>query len=318
MLAFWLGLADAPPVRANAHFFQSLRRALEGALREELFRAARRRAREVSILGTLLRKHAWFTGSGLLSIGLEFLLTARFDTVSALLNRVDAHHLFDMSPLRDRLAAFIGAQGIPPGSPFRLAINTVDIASGQVLRIVNHPPNKRPGANADHYRYEPHISLDMIMASAAIPLLFNPISACQTELWDGGLLVNSPMAPAIALGARRLIPVLVTVAAPPGRRLSSFGHALERLVDTFLENAYTSDRKRLLDRNALARRSPAAHLNEVQLFQALRPLSSDAFTAGSYLFFEREAMLAMYRAGKLAARRWLSSGPPLDAPGPDP
>jgi NTE family protein len=319
MLGFWLGLADAPPVRANARFFTSLRRALERAAQQELFRAARRRMREVSILGALLGKHAWYTGSGLLAMALEFLLTARFDTVSALLDRVDAHHLFDMTPLRDRLAAFIGAQGIPAGSPFRLAINTVNIATGEVLRIVNHQTQKRPGADSSHYRYEPNITLDMIMASAAIPLLFNPITVGDVELWDGGLLVNSPMAPAIALGARRLIPVLVTVAAPPGRRLSSFGHGLERLVDTFLENAYTADRKRLLDRNALARRAlPDAHLSEVRLFEALRPLSSESFNAGSYLFFEREAMLAMYRAGKLAARRWLADGPPLDAPGPDP
>jgi NTE family protein len=319
MLGFWLGLADAPPVHANARFFASVRRALDGTLRQELFRAVRRRTRELSILGSLLNKHAWYKGSGLMAMALEFFLTARFDTVSALLNRIDAHYLFDMTPLRDRLSAFIGAQGIPAGSPFRLAINTVDIATGNVVRIVNHRPNKRPGAAIDHYRYEPNLSLDMIMASAAIPLLFNPVTVNGTELWDGGLLVNSPMAPAIALGARRLIPVLVTVAAPPGRRLSSLGHALERLVDTFLENAYTNDRKRLLDRNALSRRGlPDAHLSQVQLFEALRPLSSDSFNAGSYLFFERDAMLSMYRAGKLAARRWLSLGPPLDSPGPDP
>lgn len=317
MLGFWLGLADKPPVKANAHFFASLRKALEQMVRQELFRTIRRRTREVSILASLLGKHAWYSPSGLLAMGLEFLLTARFDSVSVLLDQIQATHLFDMSPIRDRLATFIGAGGIRD-SPFKLAINTVDISTGKVLRIVNAQPNKRPGAATDHYRYEPTITLDMIMASAAIPLLFNPVMVGGTELWDGGLLVNSPMAPAIALGARRLVPVLVTAAAPAGVRLANLGHVLERLVDTFLENAYTLDRKRLLDRNALARRTGDQNLREVQLFQALRPMTRESFNAGSYLFFEREPMLAMYRAGKLAARRWLALGPPVDISGPDP
>lgn len=245
-------------------------------------------------------------------MALEFFLTARFDTVSSLLEGIDTTYLFDTSPVRERLRKVIGGDALPP-TDTRLAINTVDSRTGNVIRIVNHPPVKAPGAAASHYRYEPKITIDMILASAAIPLLFNPVKVGELELWDGGLLVNSPMAPVVALGAQRIVPVLVTVREPVKQRpMNNFGHAVECLVDTLLENAYNIDRKLLLDRNALAERFQDPELRKVQLFRAIRPREAAAFNAGSYLYFERQAMLAMYEAGQQAALAWLDQGPLVD------
>ena len=127
------------------------------------------------------------------------------------------------------------------------------------------------------------------------------------------MLVNTPIAPALALGARRIVPVLVTSArgAPPSEEMT-MGRAIERLADTLLENAYNGDRKLLLERNALRPDSGSAGFHEVALFRPIRPASSRTFNAGSYLFFERDALLAMYEAGRQAARAWLDAGPLLD------
>jgi hypothetical protein len=57
---------------------------------------------------------------------------------------------------------------------------------------------------------------------------------------------------------------------------------------------------------------PERALAVVQLFQAIRPASSRHFNAGSYLFFQRDALLNMYEAGRAAARAWLATGPRLD------
>ena len=279
----------------------------------EPLRGLGRRAREVRILLGLIAKHHWWRESGRLALLLEFLLTARFDTLSQLLDGIETSYLFSTVPVRQRLERVIGGTVLPP-TKVRLAINAVDVRTGGVVRIVNHRPVKSPRASASHYHYEPQITLDMVMASASIPLLFNPVRVGDQDLWDGGLLVNSPMAPAVALGAHRIIPVLVTVkAGHEPAPLATFGSALERLVDTFLENAYNVDRKLLLDRNALAARDP--ELRAVQLFRAIRPLSPEHFNAGSYLYFERSALLAMYEAGQRAARAWLARGPELDARG---
>ncbi len=311
LLAFWLDLADNPPVVANESFFQSLGQELQRLLRQEPLRALGRREREVRILGGLLAKHRWYRESGRLAMLLEFLLTARFDSISQLLAGIQSTYLFSTEPVRERLAKAIGARELR-STRVKLAINTVDARTGSVIRIVNHRPEKLTSASK-HYRYEPVISLDMILASASIPLLFNPVRVGDLDLWDGGLLVNSPMAPAVALGAHRIVPVLVTMG--PGQAsqpMTTLGHAIERLADTFLENAYNTDRKLLLDRNAIAAQHGDPDLRQVELFRAIRPPPSGHFDAGSYLYFERGAMLAMYEEGRQAARTWLERGPLRD------
>jgi predicted acylesterase/phospholipase RssA len=312
VLEFWLDLARSPPVRANDAFFKALGAGLRRMLLREPLRPLRRRVRDARLLVASLRKHAWYLPSGIESMLLEFWMTARFDNVSDLLDGIATTYLFDTSPLRARLERVMGKGGLRDTS-VRLAINTVDVRTGGVIRIVNHRPDKRPDSSSQHYRYEPVITPDIVLASASIPLLFNPVRLGSIDLWDGGLLVNTPIAPVVALGARRIVPVLVTPRSKGGSHpLDTFGHAIERLADGFLENAYNNDRKLLLDRNALAKRLPDEGLHAVDLFRAIRPASSRVFNAGSYLFFEERALIKMYEAGQRAARAWLDDGPQLD------
>lgn len=310
MLQFWLDLAHDPPVQANEIFFRSLFTGLLDLAFKEPIRKPYLRARELRIFWRSLKKHSLLRQSGVSALLLEFLMTARFDSISLLLESIKTSFLFDTSALRERLHAAIGRDTID-SSRVRLAINTVNIQTGQVVRIVNAPLSKQQEASR-HYMYKPHITLDMVMASAAIPLVFNPIEVEGMQLWDGGLLVNTPLAPTVALGAKRVIPVLVTVEDHGKQGLKHFGATIESLADAFLENAYNIDRKLLLERNTLAEHVPDLGLHKVDLFRAIRPEKGDAFNAGSYLYFEKKAIVAMYQAGKDAALRWLSQGPRLD------
>ncbi len=312
MLQFWLDLASDPPVRANKDFFVSLERALPRFLMSGLGRRFRRQRRSARILGSILRKHRLGSPSGWLALALEYFLTARFDGVSDLLDAIHSTYLFDTDLFKDRIAQAIGGRELRRPR-CRLAINTVDIRTGGVIRFVSHPPRKHSEAAASHYRHDGPITVDMIVASCSIPLLFAPVRVAGTELWDGGLLVNTPLAPTVALGAQRIIPVLVTSGASGNGDINTFGDAIERLADAFLENAYNTDRKLLLERNKLAKAAPERGLVEVELYEAIRPSSSRTFNAGSYLFFEPEPLLRMYEAGRQAALRWLDAGPPIDS-----
>ncbi|HAA56887.1 MAG TPA: hypothetical protein DCE42_19125 [Myxococcales bacterium] len=313
MLEFWLSLADTPPIRANERFFSHLIQALRSLAIREPIRQPFRRVRELKTLKRLLGKHSWMWPGGASAMWLEFLLTARFDSVSQILDKIATVYLFDTTPLRKRLRDFIGSTTVPR-TDIKLAINTVDIKTGNVVRYINHPTiHQSTKTTTKHYVYEKDISLDMLLASASIPLLFNPIKIRERFLWDGGVLVNTPLAPAVALGAKRIVPVLVTTKEHENDdSLKTFGGAIERLADAFLENAYNIDRKLMLERNTLASHVPKLGLTEVELYKALRPAPDAIFNAGSYLYFEREAMTAMYEAGKRAALRWLSKGPEVD------
>ncbi len=313
MLEFWVDLGRRPPVIANDVFFSSLERALAKVIATAPFRRKARRRRSARIMATLIKRHAGLWPSNIAAMVLQYVLTARFDDVSRMLDGITTSYLFSTAPARERLIDAIGGRFIR--SETRLAINAVDLHSGQVVRYVNFRPHKHSEADSRHYRYAPLISVDMVLASASIPLLFNPVRIDGQDIWDGGLLVNTPLAPAVALGARRIIPVLVTSGAARGpARALSMGGAFERLADAFLENAYNTDRKLLIERNRLARSQPDLGLSEVELYEAIRPASSATFDVGSYLFFEPDALTEMYRAGQRAARRWLDAGPKLDGP----
>ncbi|MFN8640619.1 MAG: patatin-like phospholipase family protein [Candidatus Binatia bacterium] len=253
-------------------------------------------------------RHHWppQLGGGLATL-VEYLLTERFELVSDLLAGVREPFLASTARLRERLIEEFDGEVIPSGR-HRLAINTVDAHSGRVVRYVTR---RTPFTRPPDYVVVDAITVDMVLASASIPLLFPTVEIDGRWLWDGGLLVNTPLAPVVALGADEIITVLVTEApdATSGQ-FPHLGRAVERTVDAILENAYNVDRKLLLDRNRLAgfERSP---YREVTLYEAVRPARDGSFDAGSYLYFERRVLEEMRAAGRRAATRWLAGPRPI-------
>jgi predicted acylesterase/phospholipase RssA len=314
MMKFWHSIADDPPVIASPLFFHSLFRSFLRLGAEELRLWLSTPSRT---LWPFLRRALYHIppqrGSGL-ALTVEYLLTARFELLSKLLEGIKEPFVADTSRLRARLVAELGSEVVPHNG-YRLAINTVDAHTGRVVRYVTartrltKPPD---------YIVVDAITVDMIMASLSIPLLFPTVEIDGRWLWDGGLLVNTPLAPVVALGADEIVTVLVT--EPPdvtSGKFPHFGRAVERTVDAILENAYNVDRKLLLDRNRLAHleRSP---YREVILYDAVRPARDGSFNAGSYLYFERSVLDEMRLAGRRAATAWLSDGPRVDRLEPTP
>jgi NTE family protein len=307
MMQFWNGIADDPPVVASPLFFSSL---LRTALRLAAGELPRWLSPSLSWLPFARRAlHHWPPKPGSpLAVWVEYLLTARFELVSHILEGIKEPFLADTARLRERLVQEFGGE-IIPASRHRLAINTVDAHSGRIVRYVTrHTPLTRP----PDYHVVDAITVDMVLASASIPLLFPTVEVESRWLWDGGLLVNTPLAPVVALGADEIVTVLVT--EPPDGRTGPFPHfgrAVERTVDAILENAYNVDRKLLLDRNRLAAIDGSAY-REVTLYEAVRPARDGSFDAGSYLYFERRVLENMRLAGRRAAAKWLAAGPRVD------
>ena len=307
IMEFWFGLADDPPVRASAKLFESGAVAVVKTLAEEIAQLPMRLPEDLARLGQRARRY-WPPRMGsLAALTMDYLLTSRFDVISRILDGIEEPFLVDTDELRDRLIGVFGGTRIP--AERRLAINAVDINTRRVVRYVTGPV---PAVPASEYVVVPAITVDMLMASASIPLLFNPITIGSHLLWDGGLLVNTPLAPAVALGADQIVTVLVTEGGEQNEELTNMGRALERTLDAFLENAYNVDRMLLLDRNRLAHVDGSPY-RDVKLYDAIRPTHDrDLFSAGSYLNFQRGMMRDMYRAGLRAASDWLAQGPPID------
>jgi predicted acylesterase/phospholipase RssA len=307
MLAFWTGVADSPPVVVSERFF-------DGALRSLLRLGAEELRRWLMTPGparTFLRHAAHHLPprrGSVLAAWVEYLLAARFELVSRFLEGIPEPFMVDTAPLRRRLLDVFGGERIRTRD-VELAINTVDAHTGRIVRFATVDT---PLTRAPDYVVVDAITVDMVLASASIPLLFPPVQVGARLLWDGGLLVNTPLAPVVALGADEIVTVLVTEPADPvAGPFAHFGRAVERTVDSFLENAYNIDRKLLLERNRLARLDGSLY-RDVTLYEAVRPARDAVFTAGSYLYFEHRVIGAMHAAGQRAATAWLAAGPRVD------
>lgn len=309
MMAFWNGIADNPPVVASPQFFSDSMTQLLRLLGHE-WREALRPGRRWTMFLQRLRNHVPPALGSPIAFFFEYLLTTRFELVSQLLEGIRVPYIFDIKQLRARLLDTFGSEHVPiRGVGF--AVNTVDAHTGRVIRFVNR---QTPLTKPPDYHIVDAITVDMVLASASIPLLFEPVRVDQHLLWDGGLLVNTPLAPVVALGADEIITVLVTEPPDPQPApFPHFGRAVERTVDSLLENAYNVDRKLLLERNRLAGLTSGGY-REVTLYDALRPTRDGRFNfdAGSYLYFERDVLAAMHSCGWRAAGAWLKAGPRVD------
>jgi predicted acylesterase/phospholipase RssA len=307
MMRFWNEIADDPPVAASALFFRSALTTLLRLGAREALGWLRSTARLRALLQRA-RNHFPPRAGSLAALWVEYLLARRFELVSHLLEGIREPFLADTRRLRERLVGEFGGERVP-GDGRRLAISTVDAHTGAVVRYVTA---ETPLTRTPDYQVVDAITVDMLLASASIPLLFPPVRVGRHLLWDGGLLVNTPLAPVVALGANEIVTVLVTEPPDPRRGpFPHFGRAVERTVDSFLENAYNIDRKLLLERNRLAHFQGSPY-RAVTLYEAVRPARDACFDTGSYLYFERRVLAAMRTAGRRAARVWLAAGPRID------
>lgn len=98
-----------------------------------------------------------------------------------------------------------------------VCIATTQIATGHAVVFVERKDRSLPAwANQDSVRMQPiRLSPMHALASAAIPMLFPAVRLGSRYYADGGLRLNTPLAPAIRLGANRVLVIGV------GRRVTS-------------------------------------------------------------------------------------------------
>jgi NTE family protein len=120
----------------------------------------------------------------------------------------------DTSPLRELLTRVLGTQpGQPIGGIARnlergllhsVALMTLDYNTGQSVRWVQ-------GRNGDIFdgpnrrAVETNLTLDHVLASAALPFVFPAVRIGNEWHGDGGIRLAAPLSPAVQLGASRVI-----------------------------------------------------------------------------------------------------------------
>jgi NTE family protein len=164
-----------------------------------------------------------------------------------------ARGVFDPSPLSALVGRHVNwrrlRQNIRTKQLHALTVSTTHIGTGQPVIFVDAAPGigipKSLGLHALVRRAK--IGQHHVLASAAIPLIFPPVEIGNEIHCDGGLRLNTPMAPSIHLGMNRLLVVGLSTPQVSGRSAVQDGkfpgatYMLGKVLNAFLLDHVNTD-----------------------------------------------------------------------------
>ena len=208
--------------------------------------------------------------------------------------------LLDMSPLRESLAARLDFTGIDAkiaaGRLRAVALSTTSYASGETVTFVHGTPDTPMWRRAMRSAVRARLTLDHVLASAALPILFPAVRLGESFYGDGSVRQTAPLAPAIHLGAQAIL--AVTQRSEPERAASpasaprdypTLAEVIGLLLHAIFLDALEADAERIDRINQTLARVPAGAapdgLRPIRLLM-LRPsrsLGALAATCGAEL-----------------------------------
>ncbi len=160
---------------------------------------------------------------GLLSIGSRWIKDL---SAGGLLGSSRINYLLDTAPLQDLLAQTMPvsrlAQLFRSGILRGVAVSTTSYATGQAVTFFEAVRDVQPWFRRTRIGVRERLRLPHVLASSAIPIFFPPVKIRGLFYGDGCVRMNSPLSPAIHLGAERILAIGVqslppSVELPPDR-----------------------------------------------------------------------------------------------------
>src|SRR6185503_12630912 len=132
------------------------------------------------------------------------------------LGRSRANHLLDTAPLRELLDAKLdlarAATHVRSGALRALAFSATNYLTGTTVTFYDGAPELKPWARHDRIALRETLSIDHVMASAAIPVFFPPVFIDGKPFGDGGVRMTTPVSPAVHLGADKILGISIRYA----------------------------------------------------------------------------------------------------------
>lgn len=180
-------------------------------------------------------------------------LLSRGNIPSRLLASIGWTWYLHTAPLRRTLVEALGGERVPVVDGRIVTVSAVEKSTGELVRFTSAaPPPRHAGPR---YRVV-DLHVDHLMASAAIPLAFRPATVDGERFWDGGIVANTPLAPALAYEPDAVIVVTTATLTRPAPRPRHLGEAFSLLIDNLLRHSLLSDLARARALNVVARHAP--------------------------------------------------------------
>jgi NTE family protein len=129
-------------------------------------------------------------------------------TTGGALGKRRANFLLDTQPLRELLNSRLDTsrivEHIASGILRGVAVSATNYASGTIVTFFDGEPGLQPWLRNDRLAFRERLTVEHVMASAAIPVFFPPVSLEGRAFGDGGMRMTTPISPAIHLGADKI------------------------------------------------------------------------------------------------------------------
>lgn len=217
--------------------------------------------------------------------------------------------LFHLGPLREQLVELLGDEVLPVRDGVTLTVACVDAASGDLVRFTNRAPG---GDRAEPGFHEVELTVDHLLASAAIPAVFAPVEIDGRTYWDGGLIANTPLTAAVSYDPEVAFVVATGAVDRTGEPPRSLGQLASRIVDHLMRFSLVQDLDHAQTVNELVRAAPDATRHRV--IDLVPVVPERVHTGiGELLDFDparaRELVAGGERKGAEAIRAWRAGEP---------
>lgn len=166
-------------------------------------------------------------------------LPAAFKPLLSLMRFFSPYQLnpFDINPLRDILNQQIDFERLREGCPLRLFIATTQVSTGTLKLFRNR-----------------QLTIDVLLASACLPLLHRAVEIEGEAYWDGGLTANPPLFPLVHRCTARDIMVVLLHPQPHSRIPMTADDIWHRLTEMGFSSTFFTELQGLMLAQREARR----------------------------------------------------------------
>lgn len=209
------------------------------------------------------------------------------DTMGRFMSPYDLNPL-NINPLKDLIERFADFETIRNFQELQLFISATHVQTGQ-LRL---------------FRRE-EMTTDVVMASAALPLMFRAVEVDGEPYWDGGFTGNPPILP--FLNATDTDDVLLVQISPLRRdKVPTTARDIVHRVNEITFNSALDTELRALDHiNRIAADGGNGRTRRINVHRIVLENVGSKLTMGSRLKTDKNFLTLLHRAGRRAARRFL-------------
>ncbi|HJS42253.1 MAG TPA: patatin-like phospholipase family protein [Gemmatimonadales bacterium] len=161
--------------------------------------------------------------------------------------------MLEMEPLREFLTRAIDIAGVETnlasGRLHAAALTATSYANGESVTFVHGAETIAMWARVGRRAVRTRLTLDHVLASAAIPVVFPAVRLGEEYFGDGSVRRTAPLAPAIHLGARAILAIALHPRAPAAPSAPwlypSAAETLGLVLNSVFHDALDADAERL-------------------------------------------------------------------------